>query len=122
MSVPTMKKLTVFVPARDFALSRAFYEAMGWRCAFATDDVASMVSDAGSFLLQDFYEKALAENLMLRIDVDDADAWAAHVRGLVAEGRFPGVRVMDTRDEPWGDRVTYVVDPSGVLLHLAQAR
>ncbi|RUT67557.1 hypothetical protein D0817_25825, partial [Flavobacterium cupreum] len=39
---------------------------------------------------------------------------------LLATGRFPGARVSEPKQEQYGALVTYIWDPSGVLLHLAQ--
>jgi len=39
---------------------------------------------------------------------------------VIAGGDYPGARVEGPRDESWGFRVTYVWDPSGVLLHFAE--
>ena len=51
-----------------------------------------------------------ANNFMIHVEVGDADA---------AEP-FGNAHVMATRTEPWGYRVTYVQDPSGVLLRFSQ--
>jgi len=117
---PAMREVKAFVPSKDHAVSLAFYEAMGWRCAFRGEGVAVMVSEAGRFLLQDFYEPSWADNFMLHVDVDDAVAWAGHAQAVLDTGRFPGAAFRGTRVEPYGAIVTYVMDPSGVLLHFAQ--
>ena len=72
------------------------------------------------FYLQNYYVKEWAENVMLHVSVDDAQAWAQHVSELIAQDRYPGVRVAEPKAEPYGALVTYVWDPSGVLLHFAQ--
>jgi len=39
---------------------------------------------------------------------------------VIASGDYPGAKVEGPREESWGFRVTYVWDPSGVLLHFAE--
>ena len=109
-----------FVPAKDLALSTAFYVALGW-AATPIDDSLVLLELAGHrFVLQDHYVTAWAENSMLTVEVDDAAAWHEHVRRVLADGSFVGARVAAPRREDWGAIVTYVWDPAGVLLHVAQ--
>ncbi len=58
----------------------------------------------------------------LQLMVDDLDAWWAHIVTLDLSARFgvpaPKAPVM----QPWGLRVAYVIDPAGVLWHIAQRR
>ena len=118
MNLATVE-IKAFVPARDFALSKRFYEAMGFRVAFSDDDIAYLHAGDCSFLLQNFHVEALAQNFMMHLLVEDADAW--HARLLEAElpARFPGARVDPPQDQPWAMRYFVVVDPSGVLWRIA---
>jgi uncharacterized glyoxalase superfamily protein PhnB len=110
-----------FLPAEDFAKSRAFYEALGFT-KLLDSEVAIFSVGATAFILQDYYDPNAATSYMMQLMVDDLDAWWAHIEALDLPGRF-GVRppkppVM----QPWGLRVAYVVDPAGVLWHIAQRR
>lgn len=82
-----------------------------WRC-WRTAITAS--------ILQRYYTKEFAENMMLHVTVADARACAEQIKEQLAASRFPGVRVSQPKQEPYGALVTYVWDPAGVLLHLAQ--
>lgn len=116
---PTARDVKVFVPANDFATSRRFYAALGWHENWHHESGLAEIELAGRrMFLQDFYAKDWAENFMLYVNVDDADAWYEHAKAVVEA--FEGTRVAEPKDEPHGDRVTYVWDPSGVLLHFAQ--
>ncbi len=110
----------VFVPARDFSLSKQFYTALGWQLIYEGDGLAVLELAGVRFYLQDYYVKRWAENFMLHISVEDARAWYEHVRGILESGRFPLARVQPPKEEPYGALVTYVWDPAGVLLHFAQ--
>jgi hypothetical protein len=108
-----------FVPARDFALSRDFYVALGWTELWSDGTLALLELGASRFVLQDRWVRAWAENCMLTVEVDDAEAWHAHVTGVLAAREYDGARASDLVREDWAT-VTYVWDPSGVLLHVAQ--
>jgi catechol 2,3-dioxygenase-like lactoylglutathione lyase family enzyme len=108
-----------FLPARDFELSKRFYEALG--CEKLLDaDVAIFRIGASSFLLQRYYQKDWAENFMMQLMVDDLDAWWARIQSLDLPGRFGVGPPKAPAMQSWGLRVAYVVDPSGVLWHVAQ--
>jgi len=110
-----------FIPARDFALSQRFYAALGWKTDVVGPGLALVrVADAQHFYLQDYYVKDVAENCMLHLTVDDAAAWHAHVSAVLSGGPFPGARVQAPARQPYGASVTFVHDPTGVLLHLCQ--
>ena len=105
-----------FVPARDFALSKRFYDALGFRKVF-DGEVAIYLAGGASFILQNFWQQQLAENFMMQLVTDDLDAWWAHIEALDLPGRF-GVRPPAAPAvQPWGLRVAYVFDPAGVLWH-----
>jgi len=112
--------LRTFVPSQDFVLSKEFYLALGCDLEWADDDLALFNLAGSRFYLQRHYAKEWAENSMLHISVQNAAGCFADITGLVASGRFPSVRVAPPKQEPYGALVTYVWDPSGVLLHLAQ--
>ncbi len=111
----------VWIPAREFATSHAFYEALGWRTAWTDGEGLAQLELAGHrFMLQDFYVEPWADNSMISIDVVDAAAWFEHATTVVGGGSFGDARVAPPREEDFGATVTYVWDPSGVLLHFAQ--
>jgi len=110
-----------FVPAKDFARSKAFYEALGWSPIWTDDAGLALMELSGHrFMLQDHYVKQWAENFMLTIVVSDATAWFGHVARALASGEYGNARVAEPRVEDWGATVTYVWDPCGVLLHFTQ--
>jgi predicted lactoylglutathione lyase len=64
-----------FIPAKDFALSRAFYEAIGFVEKYSDDKLAILDQDGAGILLQDYYVKEWAENCMAQLFVPDLDGW-----------------------------------------------
>ena len=117
---PAARSVKVFVPAKDFALSKRFYAALGFRTNWEEGDLAELELAGVRILLQNFYHPAWAGNCMIHVRVPDAGAWALHARTALAAGDFPGTKVEGPREESWGFRVTYVWDPSQVLLHFAE--
>lgn len=116
----SVSDLRPFVPAQDFALSRRFYAALGWREGYADEQLALFELGDCRFYLQAYHVKDWADNCMLHLSVADAQAWHRHVAQVLASGGFPGARVAPPKAQPYGATVTHVWDPSGVLLHLAQ--
>lgn len=110
-----------FLPARDFGLSKRFYEALGFTKVL-DDEVAIFRIGASSFVLQNYFQKAWAENFMMQLMVEDLDAWWRHVSALDLPTRFGVPAPKAPAVQPWGLRIAYVVDPSGVLWHVAQRR
>ena len=112
--------LRPFVPARDFTLSKRFCQAFGFRLLHDGGDVAVMKLGGFSFPLQNFDVQAV-EGMMVHLMVRDADAWwrelgtDALVRDFgVTPPRVPAI-------QPWGLKVGFLSDPSGVLWHVAEA-
>ena len=110
-----------FIPAKDFELSKRFYETLGFDKVLDSD-VAIFNAGSGGFILQNYYQKEWADNFMMQLMVDDLDTWWAHIKALdlaknfgVAEPRAPAL-------QPWGLRIAFVTDPSGVQWHVAQRR
>jgi catechol 2,3-dioxygenase-like lactoylglutathione lyase family enzyme len=111
-----------FLPAKDFAKSNAFYEALGFARELDGDDVAVYRIGATSFLLQKYYQKEWAENFMMQLLVDDLDVWWQRIVSLDLPAKFGVPAPKPPTMQPWGLRIAYVVDPSGVLWHVAQRR
>jgi catechol 2,3-dioxygenase-like lactoylglutathione lyase family enzyme len=112
-------EIKAFVPARDFDLSKRFYEDLGFTVAWSSEDLAYLRAGNSSFLLQRFYVPQHADNFMMHMLVQDVDAWWAHVEARQIASRY-GVRVLPPEDRPWHIRDFVVVDPTGVLWRIGQ--
>jgi uncharacterized glyoxalase superfamily protein PhnB len=109
------------MPARDFNLSKQFYEALGFR-KLLDGDIAIFAVGASEFILQQYYQEEWARNCMMQLVVNDLDAWWARVETLDLPRRFGVQQPRTPALQPWGLRVAYVFDPSGVLWHFAERR
>ncbi|MNJ32590.1 Glyoxalase-like domain protein [compost metagenome] len=115
----TVTEIKAFVPARDFSLSRQFYQDLGFTLASDGDGVAYFHFGEVSFLLQDHYHEALAEHFMMHILVEDVSAWRAQVEASQVASRY-GVKVTEIATQPWRMKEFCLYDPSGVLWRIAQ--
>lgn len=115
------ERIRPFIPAKDFAQSRRFYEALGFD-KLLDGEVAIFNVGSGGFILQDRYQKEWAENCMLQLMVDDLDAWWLHIDALDLPNRFGVKSPRAPAMQPWGLRVAFLFDPAGVLWHVAQRR
>lgn len=115
----TVTEIKAFVPARDFSLSRQFYQDLGFTLASDGDGVAYFHVGEASFLLQDHYHEALTEHFMMHILVEDVSAWRAQVEASQVASRY-GVKVTEIVTQPWRMKEFCLYDPSGVLWRIAQ--
>jgi len=112
-----MAMIRPFIPAQDFELSKAFYQAIGFELGYHDDGVAIFEHGGAGFLLQNYYVREFAENCMNQLFVADLDGWWPRTDGLAE--RF-GVRPPIAPEmQKWGIRVGFMFDPSGVLWHVA---
>ena len=119
MNAPNLAVVEVkaFVPAKNFALSMEFYEALGFTRASVFEDIAYFHCGESSFLLQDFFVQEHAANYQMHLLVENVDAW--HEKAKAVAARF-NVKVGEPQNQPWAMRDFTLFDPSGVLWRIAQ--
>ena len=117
------KDVKVFVPSKDFTTSLNFYTALGWKVNYRAknDAIAELELADCRFYLQNYYQRGWANNFMLHITVEDAQAWYDHATAVIAtkqaqKGTCPSATT--------ARRTVHLSPlsgtPSGVLLHFAQ--
>jgi len=111
-----------FVPAKDMAMSKAFYTDLGFTINFSNDEIAELQIGSFRFLLQRFYVAEHAGNFMMSLSVDDADAWWKYIQEREFAKKYPGIMCKPPAVQPWGLRVLYLSDPAGVLWHITENR
>jgi uncharacterized glyoxalase superfamily protein PhnB len=114
--------LMAFVPARDPALARQFYLDLGFTTNWSNDQIAELQIGSFRFLLQTFYVAEHAGNFMMSLAVEDADAWWDFIERQGIKEKYPGIMCKPPAMQPWGIRVLYLSDPSGVLWHITDQR
>lgn len=105
--------IRTFVPSKDFEVSKAFYQSLGFTFETAGPDLMIFQKDNCTFFLQNFFNEELANNLMLQLIVDDIKAAHELVSGL------GDVKHSEIKREPWGS-VVYLWGPSGELWHITE--
>lgn len=110
-----------FLPTLDFEKSKQFYLALGFELTLDSE-VAIFKAGSGGFLLQRHYHKDWAGNFMMQLMVDDLDHWWSHIQSLDLAKRFGVPAPKPPAVQPWGLRIAYLVDPCGVLWHIAERR
>jgi Glyoxalase/Bleomycin resistance protein/Dioxygenase superfamily len=119
MNAPNLAvvEIKAFVPAKNFALSMQFYEALGFTRASVFEDIAYFHCGESSFLLQDFFVQDHTANYQMHLLVENVDAW--HEKAKAVAERF-NVKVGEPENQPWAMRDFTLFDPSGVLWRIAQ--
>lgn len=114
------QSIRAFLPARDLDASRSFYRDLGFEETWGDDSACGMELDGCGIILQKFYVKEHAENFMMALSVENVDAWWDHIvsNGLKEKHGLGMARPPEM--QPWGLRVLYISDPTGVLWHIAE--
>jgi hypothetical protein len=118
--IPEIRAFRPFLPAKDYKTSLHFYEAIGFEADPLGETMAVLNLGPYAFLLQGYYVKAWADNMMMHVLVEDVGAWWRHIDSLGLAEKFGVAPPAAPRVEPWGLTVAYVWDPSGVLWHFAE--
>ena len=110
-----------FVPSNDYEQSKSFYEHIGFKVNWSSDEVAEIDTNFGyRFLLLPKNHNNYAHSLMLHFMVNSAQEWYEHFLSLNLSEAFPETKVSKPELMPWGLIVCHVWDPAGVLLHFAE--
>jgi catechol 2,3-dioxygenase-like lactoylglutathione lyase family enzyme len=112
-------EIKAFVPAKDYELSKQFYQDLGFTMRSTSPEVSYFAYGDNSFLLQNYYVPELADNLMMHLQVVDVESWWAHVQASGVAQKY-GTRLVPPADQPWRMRDFVVIDPSGVLWRIGQ--
>jgi len=113
--------LRPFLPAKDFEVSKRFYQALGFTVTLEDKPIAILKTGSVSFILQDFYNKDAAENQMVQLLVRNVDHWWERVTAAELETNFGVWAPRPPAMQPWGLKVGFFADPSGVLWHIVES-
>jgi len=114
--------LKAFVPAKDFELAKRFYLDLGFTLNFDNEQIAEFQIGEFRFLLQPFYVKEHSDNYMMSLSVENADEWWNHIEQIGLKEKYPDIMAKPPALQPWGLRVLYLSDPTGVLWHISDRR
>jgi hypothetical protein len=108
-----------FVGAKNFDVSRAFYHDLGFEEKVISANLSLFQTAEYGFYLQDYFNQVWLENTMLFLEVKDVHKEFEDLNALELTKRYPDIKILPMKKETWGD-VFYIIDPAGVLLHIAQ--
>jgi len=111
--------LKAFVPAQDPELAKEFYTDLGFTINWSNPEIAELQIGAFRFLLQKFYVPEHAGNFMMSLAVEDTDAWWEMIERKGIAKKYPDIMCRPPTMQPWGIRVLYISDPTGVLWHIS---
>lgn len=114
------ERARAFLPTKDFDVCKEFYPDLGFELRLEGANVAIFATGESEFLLTRFYQKDYAENFMMQLLVDDLDAWWDRISSLDLPSKYDVWAPKEPAVQPWGLRIAFVVDPSGVLWHFAE--
>lgn len=115
-----LRELKPFIPSGpSFANAKAFFQDLGFELKWEVEGLAKLSLGGVVFLLQDFHNKEMQDNLMMFVSVDDLDEWWRHIRASKVLERYDGVRAKEPTRYPWGQREVHLIDPAGVCWHFA---
>jgi uncharacterized glyoxalase superfamily protein PhnB len=122
VDAPQVRDIKAFVPAKDLGFSIQFYSDLGFKTNWSSKDAAEMEIGSFRFLLQRFYVKEHATNFMMSLNVEDADEWWKYIEAIRLTEKYPNIMARPPAMQPWGIRVLYLSDPTGVLWHIAEIK
>jgi len=111
-------ELKVFIPCKDYNVSKSFYQEMGFTLKSDGDGVAYFASGSSSFLLQDYYHPELASNLMIHLLVESAADWHKNLTLTGLASKYE-ITISEPEVRPWRMIDFTMTDPSGVLWRIA---
>jgi hypothetical protein len=107
--------IRVFIPSKDYEISKSFYQAFGFEMDYVTDDLALFENGGCSFFLQIFYNEELAHNLMFQLTVLDINK----VFRVISSLNNFDIKYKPVKTEPWG-KVIHLWGLSGELWHVTE--
>jgi len=111
--------LSPFVPSgKNYEASRRLFVELGFEEIWENDGYAGFRNGDAKFILQNFHNDAFAQNLMIRVEVPDLEAWWQAVTKKNLQMAYSGFRIDPPKDFPWGREVNFI-DLAGVCWHVA---
>jgi len=111
--------IEAFVPSGgDFGASRQLFLELGFSVVWETNDFVGFENNGCRFILQNYNAKEFAENLMMRVTVNDLEEFWQKISKMDLPEKY-GVSLREPADFPWGREVN-LIDIAGVCWHFAQ--
>jgi catechol 2,3-dioxygenase-like lactoylglutathione lyase family enzyme len=113
------KSIRPFIGAKDYAISRKFYQDLGFEESVISPDMSYFNTNETGFYLQNAYVKDWIDNSMVFMEVDDVNRFWNELLRLDLTVKYKNVRLTPVRELAWG-KECFVHDPSGILWHFGE--
>ena len=111
--------LEPFVPSgNNFEGSKLFFQELGFKINWDAGDYIGFEREGCKFILQKYNNKAFAENLMINVSIDSAEAFWKEVTDKKLEEKY-GIQVGNPTKQPYGKEVN-LIDMAGVCWHFVE--
>ncbi|NJK93649.1 MAG: glyoxalase [Bacteroidales bacterium] len=114
-----VKSIRPFIGAKDFNISRNFYQDLGFREKILTTNMSYFETGGLGFYLQDAYIKDWIDNSMIFMEVENVKQFWEKLIALNLPAKYAGVKLVPIRVLDWGSEC-FVHDPSGILWHFGE--
>lgn len=112
--------LQPFVPSgKDFKSAKAFFQDLGFTLLWDAGDYAGFGNGSCRFILQNFTDKAFAENFMVSVGIKNADEFWQEVSDKKLTEKY-SIRIAKPLNQPYGREVK-IIDAAGVCWHFVEA-
>ena len=112
--------LQPFIPSGpDFENAKQLFLELGFAVRWDAGDYVGFDSEGCRFILQRYDNKEFAENLMISVQVSDAEAFHKMVQEKGLPQRF-GIRLSAPTMQPYGKEVN-LIDKAGVCWHFVES-
>lgn len=108
-----------FIGAKDFELSRRFYQDLGFQESVLSPDLSVFKVGQLAFYLQRAYVKDWIENTMIFLEVNNVERYYKDLSAMDLDIKYNGVKLTPPRVETWG-KECFLHDPSGILWHFGE--
>ena len=115
----TAKSIRPFLGAKNFELSRQFYQDWGFQETVLSPDLSVFKLNQLAFYLQRAYVKDWVDNTMIFLEVENVERYHQELSAMELSSKYEGVRLSAVRIEDWG-KECFLHDPSGILWHIGE--
>lgn len=111
--------LESFVPSgENFEGSKQFFQELGFKINWDAGDYVGFDKDDCKFILQKYNNKQFAENLMISVRINNAEAFWQEINEKQLAEKY-GIRVGRPTKQPYGKEVN-IIDLAGVCWHFVE--
>lgn len=113
-----------FIPAKDFNLSKEFYQRLGFSVGEEFEDGTKFIECNyldNFFILQDLWIEQWAQNTMLIVETESLEETLQKVDEFFKDHPKSNIKIKGPFEGNYG-RQLHLIDPSGVLWHVFEQK